>query len=242
MSEVVPSGRDAWRIGIVGAMEVEVEDLVSALARPRRVDLGPADAWTGELAGVAVAVVQSGVGKAAAAATAQALISAIPVYALVNTGVAGALDPTLEVGDVVVSTFATYHDVDATALRVYARCVVPGFPRRFQADKRLIEAFSEVRVAGEGGNVVRGGIASGDQFVNRAEDRARIRNLTSAACCEMEGAAVAQVAYMNELPFVVCRAISDTAQGTSPIAYARFEPVAARAMAARVMAALPALR
>ncbi len=235
------AGQAVWRVGIIGAMEVEVEDLVSALSHPRRVDLGLADAWTGELAGVPAAVVQSGVGKAAAAATAQALISAVPVYALVNTGVAGALDPALEVGDVVVSTFATYHDVDATALRVYARCVVPGFPRRFQADARLIDAFSQVRVAGEGGKVVRGGVASGDQFVNKPDDRVRIRNLTSAACCEMEGAAVAQVAYMNELPFVICRAISDTASGTSPIAYARFEPMAARAMAARVLAALPAL-
>ena len=238
---MVEAAHDAWRVGIVGAMEVEVEDLVSELAHPEAVNLGPADAWLGELSGVPVAIVQSGVGKAAAAAVTQALISAVPVYALVNTGVAGALDPRPEVGDVVVSTFATYHDVDVTALKFYPRCVVPGFPRRFQADTRLVNALAQAHVAEAGGRVLKGGVASGDQFVNKAEDRARIRNLTSAACCEMEGASVAQVAFMNELPFVVCRAISDTAQGTSPVAYARFEPVAAKAMAARVVAALPAL-
>ena len=104
-----------------------------------------------------------------------------------------------------------------------------------------MDLFARVRVP-DGGRVVKGGIASGDQFVNRPDDRARIRNLTSAACCEMEGAAVAQVATMNDLPFVICRAISDTASGTSPIAYARFEPVAAKAMSERVLAALPQLR
>ena len=88
------SGADVWRVGIVGAMEVEVEDLIHGLAHAAAVELGPAEAWTGELAGVPVAVVQSGVGKAAAAAVTQALVSAVPVYALVNTGVAGALDPS----------------------------------------------------------------------------------------------------------------------------------------------------
>ena len=228
------------RIGIIGAMDIEVDDIVAELEHAELRELGPAHAWLGELAGVPVAVVRSGVGKGAAAAVAQALVSAVPVRMLINTGVAGALDPVLSVGDVVVSTFATYHDVDVSVLHTYPRCCVPGFPRRFKADGHLVEVLARQR-AEEKERVLKGGIASGDRFVNDAGERAAIRKLTKAACCEMEGTAVAQVAWMNDLPFVVCRAISDTAEGTSSIDYAHFEPLAASAMAKRLMRAIPAL-
>lgn len=223
---------------VIGAMAVEVRGLVKALESQSELDLGIAKAWRGELSGADVVVAESGVGKVAAAALTQALIDALPVAAVVNTGVAGALDPTLAVGDLVIATKVSHHDVDVSALG-YEAGKLPGFPRWFAADRAMVGAFARGAAAtGYEGAVRTGAIASGDQFVMDAEARARVREATGALCCDMEGAAIGQVASMNRVPFCVVRAISDGADGVRRLDYARFERLAARRTMALVGAVL----
>lgn len=229
------------KVGIIGAMDNEVAALIAALENDFVTERCQLTFHEGLIGGVPVVVVKSGVGKVAMASCAQQLCDIFGVDLLVNTGVAGAVDDRLDIGDVVVSTDLVHHDMDATIFG-YAPGQVPGLPESFVADTALAQKVAEVsaRVEPEV-TVLAGRIATGDRFVSSAEDRAQIHGEFGALCAEMEGAALAEVAWLNGVPFVVLRAISDHADGTGAESYQQFEDLAADRMARLLIATLPEL-
>ena len=228
---------DSGPLAIIGAMKTEVERLVDALQDARVLDLCGVAAHAGILEGCDVVIVQCGTGKVNAAACAQAVIGA-GVRAVVNTGAAGSLDSTVGIGDFVVATDCVQHDVDLCNFG-YELGQVPGLPVAFEADEGISRELAQA-VAATGAHVERGRVASGDLFVRTIDDRQRIAQAFGAICCEMEGAAIAQVCHVRGVPFAIVRSISDNADGAQPESYDDFENAAAWASSRAVHAMLSA--
>ncbi len=231
-SEPSPRQPAAGPTALVGAMPEELEALLAALEDARQERLGPFEATSGTLEGRPVLVARCGIGKVNASALAQALL-ARGAARLVFTGVAGAVDPSLRVGDLVVSSDAVQHDVDVTPLG-YRPGEVPGEPLAWSADERLRRLALEAAAELDGVRVVTGRVASGDQFIADPARVAQLRERFGAACAEMEGAAVAQVCARWKAPFVIIRSISDTADSDAHADFRSFTPLAA-ARAKRVV-------
>ncbi|MBM6775034.1 5'-methylthioadenosine/adenosylhomocysteine nucleosidase [Olsenella profusa] len=218
------------RIGIIGAMDVEVELLREQLADAQVTHASGMEFCSGRLGEKDVVVVKCGVGKVNAAVCAQALADRFGVTHLINTGIAGSLDAArLDIGDLVVATDCVQHDFEVEALG-YVPGLIPGRETvEFVADEHMREA-ALAAAAAEAPEVkaLPGRVASGDQFVCHESTRRRIVEGFGALCCEMEGAAIAQVAVLNDVPFAIVRAISDK-PGTEGQAgdYATFERAAA---------------
>ena len=215
------------KLGIIGAMRIEVETLLEKMENVTMTKHAWSEYYEGTLEGLDVVVVQCGVGKVNAAMCAQILCSCYGVTHLVNTGIAGSLNAALDIGDLVISQDAMYHDFD---LRFWGRPVgqVPGFDvTAFPADEKLIaQAYAAAEAVNPGHNTV-GRVASGDQFICSKEQKEKIISDTQAVCAEMEGAAIAQTAYRNAVPFVILRAISDKADDSAEMDYPTFECIAA---------------
>ena len=222
-------------IGIIGAMDIEVEALVSKLEQAQAQTHLGMTFNQGLLHGVPVVVVMCGIGKVNAALCAHVLADRYGVDYVINTGVAGSLDACINIGDLVVSTDAVYHDMNVEALG-YTPGQVPDMDVfSFAADKDLRDLV--VTVAGEvepSIGVFGGRVASGDQFVSSAQDKDRIVSTFGALCCEMEGAAIAHACYLAKVPFVVVRTISDKADGSADMDYPTFKVKAARTCATLV--------
>ena len=215
------------KLGIIGAMQIEVELLVEKLQNRREANHAGSTYYEGILEGLPVVVVQCGVGKVNAAVSAQVLCSCYGVTHLVNTGIAGSLDARLDIGDLLISQDAMYHDFDVTAFG-YPMGKVPGMDVvAFPADDCLMDLARTAAEAVHPGHVVSGRVASGDQFVCSSEQKERIIAVTRAQCTEMEGCAIAQTAYRNGVPFVIIRAISDKADGSAEMDYPTFERLSA---------------
>ena len=224
------------KIGIIGAMDVEVNYLKSLLAPLPETDsiksteAGNCTFVEGLLDGVPVVIVQSGVGKVNAALCAQRLILQFDVTHIINTGIAGAMAHGLKVQDVVISTDALYHDVDAVEFG-YKITVVPGMKcSDFPADQKMIsaaeKAFENLEEA-KGHSLVKGRIATGDQFIASKELKAKIVENCSPACVEMEGAAIAHACYLSQIPFLIIRCMSDMADDNGENTYSFNEQAAA---------------
>ncbi len=213
-------------IGIIGAMDAEVDGLIASLSDCKRELVGGLEFHTGRMFGRSVVVARCGVGKVFAAMCAEAMIIKYAPSLIVNTGVGGALDSTLNTADIVIASSLCQHDMDTSPLGD-PKGFISGIEKiYFEADKRA------ARVLSEGGrslgiNVRDGIIASGDVFVADADMKARITKEFSASVCEMEGAAIAQTAYVNRTPFAVIRAISDGANGDSAMDFPSFLKIAA---------------
>lgn len=227
------------RVGIIGAMESEVSYLTAQLVCPRERHIMGIAYVAGMLADVDCVVVRCGIGKVNAAACTQALIDEFNVTHVINTGVAGALDARIHVGDLVISADAVEHDLDVTPLG-YAPGEHPDLhASSFKADAFLHDSLvSSAREAAHDVQVFEGRVCSGDQFIGTAAAKERIIATFGGMCCEMEGASIAHVCFMNEVPFVVVRAISDTADESGSVNYAEFEQAAAEHCAKTVLAAL----
>ncbi|CAG7622479.1 5'-methylthioadenosine/adenosylhomocysteine nucleosidase [Paenibacillus allorhizosphaerae] len=209
-------------IGVIGAMKEEIELFHEHMHRVRETERAGITFYEGEFHGKTIVLCKSGVGKVNAAVTTQLLIDTYGAGAIVFTGVAGAVNPELNVGDIVISTECMQHDMDVTAL---------GFPRGtipyektslFIADPQLRELAKEVSGELFSGRVKEGRVLSGDQFIANRETVAVLYNELNGACTEMEGAAVAQVCSMNGVPFVVIRSMSDKADGSAHVNFAEF--------------------
>lgn len=210
---------------VIGAMPEEVVRLRAALSSRRAGSAGPFTWTSGELEGLPVLLAECGIGKVNAAALTQALLSA-GAGRVVFTGVAGAVDPSLAVGDVVVSVDTVQHDVDVTGLG-YRLGEVPGTGRTWAADVELRTAAAAAARELDGVRVVEGRVASGDVFVADRGKVEYLREVFAAACAEMEGAAVAQVCSKWGVPFVIVRSISDTADHAAEVDFRAFTELAA---------------
>ena len=215
------------KLGIIGAMDVEVALLKEKMENLTVVNRAGMVFFEGTIEGLDAVVVQCGVGKVNAALCVQVLCDCFGVTALTNTGVAGSLSAQLDIGDLVVSRDAMYHDVDVRIFG-YAPGQVPGMPEAYEADEQLAGLAYDAAESVNPGHTRIGRIASGDQFVcTRAQKDAIITN-TGALCTEMEGTAIAHAAHRNGVPFVILRAISDKADGSAEMEYPVFEAIAAR--------------
>ena len=217
------------KLGIIGAMDVEVATLKEKMENCTQRELAGSVFWEGTLSGLPVVVVQCGVGKVNAALCVQVLADCFGVTHVVNTGVAGSLSPELDIGDLVISTQAIYHDFDCHVVNPnYSVGQVPGMDvRAFPGDDMLVRMAYEAADAENPGHCRKGTVASGDQFVCQKAQKEKIVADTGAVCTEMEGAAIAHAAWKNRIPFVVIRAISDKADDSAQMDYPTFEAIAA---------------
>ena len=215
------------KLGIIGAMAVEVELLKEKMENLTVTYHAGMEFYDGKLAGTDAVVVQCGVGKVNAAMCTQILCSVFGVTHLVNTGIAGSLCAELDIGDLVVSQDAMYHDFDCIHFG-YEMGKVPGMDVvAFPADETMISDACAAAESVHPGHCRTGRVASGDLFVASKELKEKIVSITGALCTEMEGAAIAQTAYRNQVPFVILRAISDKADDSAEMDYPTFEKIAA---------------
>ena len=225
------------KYGIIGAMESEVKELGQQLSNKEVVEYAGLTFLCGFLGGKNVVIVKSGIGKVNAALCAQALILKFNVTKVINTGIAGALRSGLGVFDFVISSEAVYHDFDTTAFG-YKIGQVPGMVERFPADKKLGElaltAFDKTEFSKEHKAVI-GVIASGDQFISDSKQKKTIQVNFDPSCVEMEGAAIAHACYLNKIPFVIVRCMSDMADETVEQTYSFNEDICAAASACLVL-------
>lgn len=226
------------KIGIIGAMEMEIDFLRKLMGEGiKKTEAGSVVFNEGKINDVEVVVVRSGLGKVNAALCAQRLALQFGCTNIINTGVAGAMEHGLGVMDFVVSTDAIYHDMDAVGFG-YPLGQVPQMKVfSFEADKNMIEAakkaFADLGLAKEH-QIIEGRIATGDQFISDKASKTKIAENFSPACVEMEGAAIAHACYLNKVPFVVLRCMSDMADDLRRSVYDFNEQTAAE-MCARVV-------
>lgn len=211
-------------IGIIGAMDEEVAAIAANMEGVEATEIAGMTFKKGKISCKDVVVVRSGIGKVNAAICTQILASVYKVDAVINTGVAGSLKNEINIGDIVISSDAIQHDMDATGFG-YKLGVIPRMPvSTFVADEKLIELAKQAcKEAVPEVGVFVGRVVSGDQFITAKDVKARLIENFSAYCTEMEGAAIAQAAYLNNIPFLVIRAISDKADDSASMDYGEFE-------------------
>lgn len=216
------------KIGIIGAMELEVETLKSKMNVAKTTKKANMEFFEGTLNGVEVVIVRSGIGKVNAGICTQILADLFDVTHIINTGIAGSLDAQIDIGDIVVSTDVLQHDMDVRVFG-YPLGEIPQLGTlSFPADERMSSlAKSICEKVNEGVKVFSGRIVSGDQFICDKEVKDRLVENFHPLCTEMEGAAIGQAAYLNEIPFVILRAISDKADDSAEMDYPTFERKAA---------------
>lgn len=212
------------KIGIIGAMEEEVAILKKNMTDVFEKEIASMLFSEGKLCGKDVVVVRSGIGKVNMAVCTQILVSVYNVDALINTGVAGSLKNEINIGDIVLSTDAIQHDMDATGFG-YKLGEIPRMETSiFKADEKLIDiAKKACETVNTDIEVFLGRIVSGDQFISDIKKKQELFKNFNGYCTEMEGASMAQVAYLNKIPFLVIRAISDKADNSAEMSYNEFE-------------------
>lgn len=216
------------KIGIIGAMELEVEMLKTKLQDTKVTSKAQMEFHEGTLNGVPVVVVRSGVGKVNAALCVQILADLFDVTHVINTGIAGSLNAELDIGDILISVDAIQHDLDVRVFG-HARGEVPSLGiREFYADKAMAElALQTCTEVNPDIHAKLGRVVSGDQFICDKAVKEDLIQEFGADCTEMEGASIAHGAYLNNIPFLVVRAISDKADGSAEMDYPTFEREAA---------------
>lgn len=211
-------------LGIIGAMDEEVSKLKEKMTGVEIKKKASMDFYRGKLMGKDVVVVRSGIGKVNAGICTQILVDEFCVDGVINTGIAGSLNADIDIGDIVLATDTVQHDVDATGFG-YELGVIPRMETStFIADEKLRSLAKECceRVNPDI-QVFCGRVVSGDQFVSDKTKKQYILENFKGCCTEMEGAAIAQAAYLNNIPFLIIRAISDKADDSATEDYPTFE-------------------
>lgn len=211
-------------LGIIGAMDEEVAKVKEQMQNVDVMTKAAMEFFKGTLSGQPVVVVRSGIGKVNAAMCAQILIDEYHVDAIINTGIAGSLNASIDIGDIVLSTDTLEHDMDAVAFGYPVGQIPRMDTLSFEADAKL---RSVAKAACEKVNpevkVFEGRVVSGDQFISdKAKKQWLVENFAG-YCTEMEGAAIAHAAYLNNVPFLIIRAISDKADDSASVDYPTFE-------------------
>ena len=227
-------------IGIIGAMEPEVEAIIATLEEKASETVSGITFYTGKIGEKTVAVAKCGIGKVFAALCAEIMILKYSPDLLVNTGVGGALASGITTGDIVIAGDLCQHDMDTSPIGDPVGLVSGINKIYFEADQKISQKLTNCVVA-LGGKALAGCIASGDQFVAAPEKKAYIKETFGAIACEMEGGAIAHVATVNGTPFAVLRAISDSADGDATMDYPTFTRLAAERSVATLRAYLRSL-
>lgn len=203
-------------IGIIGAMDCEIAAFKAVLKNIEEIKYGVFTFYKGELSGKNIVLIKSGVGKAASAVCTQILADKFSPEFIINTGIAGGIAPDVNICDIVIAEKLVQHDFDASAIG-YAKGYIcndknPDEPTYFYADKELVKKFKKVLSEKMPDEAYKEGIiASGDMFIGSKEKKQELFSLFGAIAAEMEGAAIAHAASLNEIPFIVIRAVSDAA-------------------------------
>lgn len=217
------------KIGIIGAMDLEVDALKAKMTVANIIKKANMEFYEGTLNGTDVVIVRCGIGKVNAALCVQILADNFNVSHVINTGVAGSLNAKLDIGDILISKDAIHHDMDVRVFG-YALGEVPqmGF-REFKADENLVTlAKASCEKVNPDINVLVGRVVSGDQFISSKEVKEHLIKEFQGDCAEMEGASIAHGAHLNNIPFVIIRAISDKADDSAEMDYPTFEKAAAQ--------------
>ncbi|WP_373712897.1 5'-methylthioadenosine/adenosylhomocysteine nucleosidase [Streptococcus sp.] len=225
------------KFGIIAAMEEELKTLLMALQDKEEVTVLGKTYYAGHIGQHEVVLVQSGIGKVMSAMSVAILAETFTVDSIINTGSAGAVAHGLAIGDVVIADRLVYHDVDVTAFG-YAYGQMAGQELYFLADPDLMAKLQAV-LAQEGQESHLGLIATGDSFIADPDRVAAIKHhFPEVLAVEMEGAAIAQAAQAAGKPFMVIRAMSDTAQGDANITFDEFILEAGKRSAQTLLALL----
>lgn len=223
------------KIGIIGAMDLEVDALKAKMNTERTLEKAGMVFQEGTLGKAQVVIVKSGIGKVNAALCVQILVDEFHITHVINTGVAGSLNAALDIGDILISKDAIHHDMDVTIFGYQLGEVPQMGTREFVADEQLIAlAKASCRKVNPDINAIVGRVVSGDQFISSKEVKTRLIDSFQGDCAEMEGASIAHGAYLNHVPFVIIRAISDKADDSAEMDYPSFERAAAAHSAALV--------
>ena len=230
-------------IGIIGAMEEEITNLKSHMQVDEVQTIAGMSFFKGAVKGTKLVLVRSGIGKVNAGICTQILASVYGVDTVINTGIAGSLNADIDIGDIVVSTSLVQYDVDARnfgyKLGEIPRMNIVEFP----ADEYLIDKTQSVFDSlNLGIKLYKGMVATGDKFVSEDSLKAEIISNFHAYCVEMEGAAIAQAAMLNNMACVVIRAISDKADNSADIDYRSFEAKAIENMSKISLALVDSLK
>lgn len=215
------------RYGIIAALEFEGQLFKKEMVNVKEFTILNKPAYSGMIGKNEVVVMQCGMGKVSASIGAQVMFSEYHPDFVINTGCAGALDPSLKIGDVVISQSVVEWDLDLRQI---------GYPLGYidalgcvemKADENLVNQI--INAKPEGVHALKGMIVSGDQFVSTEGQREHItRHFEKALCAEMEGAAIGHVCLQNNIPFCIIRTMSDTAKGDSGVEFATFAPIASK--------------
>ncbi|MEF2920080.1 MAG: 5'-methylthioadenosine/adenosylhomocysteine nucleosidase [Acutalibacteraceae bacterium] len=223
-------------IGIIGALDVEITVIKNLMTDVREETISKINFYIGKISGQDCVLAQCGVAKVNAAMCTQTMILMFKPEAIINTGVAGALNKEINIGDIVVSSSVVHHD--ANIIEDEGKESGMLFPRgtiqfsdesitKIDADKALADRLIEGCKNIDGVKVFYGTVASGEQFISSKVARIEIGEFFNAYCCEMEGAAIGQVCYRNDVPFVILRAISDTIDDNDFMDFEKFKCIAA---------------
>lgn len=211
-------------LGIIGAMDEEVAMIKAQLTDVQVETRAAMDFYKGKLEGKEVVVVRSGIGKVNAAMCTQILADIYGVTGVVNTGIAGSLKAEIDIGDIVLSSDALQHDMDATGFGYEPGQIPRVETLAFKADEGFIHLAEEccAKVNPDIHTFV-GRVVTGDQFVSDKGKKEWLVETFGGYCTEMEGAAIAQACYLNSIPFLIVRAISDKADDSATEDYPAFE-------------------
>lgn len=212
------------KIVIITAMKEELEAIKNKFEKVEEKQLKDLTFFEGQANGKEYILVKCGVGKVNAARVTQILIDNFDIEYIINIGIAGSLNDELEIGDIVIGKNLVQHDFDITAFG-HEKGYITDTERVFQSNENLIKKYSKKN---SDYNIIIGTIASGDIFCNQVAMKEKIRSKFGADCVEMEGAAIAQVATLNKIPFIVIRSISDKPNGRNHIDIEKFINMASK--------------
>lgn len=217
------------KIGIIVAMKEELEEILKIMNNINKKEIYNIQYFEGSINTTDIIIVESGVGKVNAARITQILIDKLEVKEIINVGSAGALNEELNIGDIVIADKLVQHDFDITAFN-HNKGYITGVGDYIQTDKSLIEKFINLasKIENKTYEIRVGTIASGDIFCTDTKMKDKIQEKFDADCVEMEGAAIAQVCYLDKVPFIVIRSISDTPNGNNAIVFDEFVKLAAK--------------
>ena len=216
-------------IGIIGAMEEEIAYLREKIEIVTTKSVIGLQFYIGKYCGNSIVLVVSGIGKVNAAVCTQVLIDHFAADYVINTGVAGAINETLHIGDILISTDAVQHDMDVSALGDPVGTIPRLAESYFKADEMMVQIAQEAAAEiADDFKVILGRVASGDRFIGTKEGKDRIKNNVQGDCAEMEGAAIAHACWLNRIPFVIIRAISDSADEEADMSFDQFCKMAAK--------------